>query len=500
MLPDRLLGWLRPACRCAVVTPVGPGHRDLYRECEASVRDAWRGNRGPFTHLELIAIDDQEGRLGRSHARNEGVRLARAAGAHWIFFLDADDLMLPGAFGEVAHRIEQYDAIWGLITSRSMDAVEHHLRLPQILNIDRIEQVIVFDPFLTLQMGHFVRVEAALATPFDEQLDAGEDFDYYLRLWRDFRCVKIPASLSVARQGRRSGGPRGATPEAWGNAVRTRLAAERTRFALGADEPQTLTLKNAAVADLQAFYRARGLADAQNYAQLARDMPYRGWHSIGEFDGRPFMMYSDNDDPVCLSLAWTGEYHFLAARIWQRLARDAGTILDAAAGTGFYTLLAERAARTGAAIYCFEPDAVTQRRLKLNLDASEAGVEILGNALDAGDRSTAPAWRHAASVAELLRIDGAHAGADAAIGCALSGQRPDFLFVTPACGASIAEKNLLAAAEYRFYALDDAASRVVPADPRNGTTYHWWATRRAVSEVAAIVRDAGGTLQETVSP
>src|SRR3954466_12519651 len=88
----------RSRLKCAVVTPVGPGHAERARECKSSIETAWRESQGPFSALEFSFVDDGAGKLGRSKARNEGTQRARQGGADWIFFLDADDLMSARAF------------------------------------------------------------------------------------------------------------------------------------------------------------------------------------------------------------------------------------------------------------------------------------------------------------------------------------------------------------------------------------------------------------------
>src|SRR5512146_1130138 len=107
--------------KCAVVTPVGPGHEYLAEDCIESVKEAFTTGRGPFSNYAIIRIDDTSGSLGRSEARNRGVTQARKEGADWIFFLDADDLMHPDAFGAMTAYHADYDAIWGLICELAED-------------------------------------------------------------------------------------------------------------------------------------------------------------------------------------------------------------------------------------------------------------------------------------------------------------------------------------------------------------------------------------------
>ena len=64
-----------------VCIPVGPGHEEVALEAAQSCMSLG---------FDVIPIDDTQGLLGRSKARNIGVKLAKS---EWIFFLDADDVM-----------------------------------------------------------------------------------------------------------------------------------------------------------------------------------------------------------------------------------------------------------------------------------------------------------------------------------------------------------------------------------------------------------------------
>ena len=64
-------------------------------------------------------------------------------------------------------------------------------------------------------MGHFVRTDLAADILFDKDLDFGEDFDYYLRLWNGRRCIKIPTALFLNRIGHSAQGPRSGNGLQW---------------------------------------------------------------------------------------------------------------------------------------------------------------------------------------------------------------------------------------------------------------------------------------------
>ena len=159
--------------KCCVVIPVGPGHAILAERACASVYQAMSKGMGAFSAVEVLCWDDNAGQ-GRSRARNLAVRQAVAEGADWIFFLDADDLLDERAFEQVADYLEHHEAIWGAIHECSPDGHGRHCRPNQVMPIHRIEDILRNDPFLTLQMGHFVKARIALDNPFDENMDCGE--------------------------------------------------------------------------------------------------------------------------------------------------------------------------------------------------------------------------------------------------------------------------------------------------------------------------------------
>ncbi len=209
--------------KCAVITPVGPGHEATYRACRSSIDKAWAHGQGPFDALEIIPMWDLEGAHGRSARRNEGIDEAIRRECDWIFFLDADDLMDVGVFVSFAEHADELDAIWGNICESNIDESDVHLRPNQIESATTIEEILLTHPFLSLQMGHFVRSACAAAVKFDVSMDTGEDFKYYLEIWSRFRCAKVPAVFFINRRGRHSTGPRSADGGQWTKVVQNQI-------------------------------------------------------------------------------------------------------------------------------------------------------------------------------------------------------------------------------------------------------------------------------------
>jgi hypothetical protein len=204
--------------KVAIITPVGPGHAPLAVECVTSIMNAWNYSRGKFTELELLVMPDLEGQYGRSSRRNSGIDEAIEKGCDWLFFLDADDLMALEAFEIASNYLDDYDAIFGNICEKNPDGVPE-LRAGQVKNITDYSDILLNDPYLTLQMGHFVKTQCANAIRFDVGMNAGEDFEYYLNLCDQYKFIKIDSVLFVNRRGMHSTGPLSATGGDWRVAV-----------------------------------------------------------------------------------------------------------------------------------------------------------------------------------------------------------------------------------------------------------------------------------------
>lgn len=195
-----------------VIIPVGPGHERIVNEAIDSVYKASK-KKGKFKNPIVCTIDDTQGKLGRSKARNQGVLRSKT---DWVFFLDSDDLMHPKALKYASDYLD-YDGIWGEIYSsenNGMPMKRYGQVYPKNLNELRF-----YDPTLTIQMGHFIKRDIALENPFNEDMDCAEDFDYYLRVWKH-NCIKINKPLFYNRRGYHSQGPRSATGREWSEKVK----------------------------------------------------------------------------------------------------------------------------------------------------------------------------------------------------------------------------------------------------------------------------------------
>ena len=177
--------------KLTVITPVGPGHESILPLAALSVLHL---EYHEFTEIQHVIVNDTKGKLGRSKARNLGMETP----ADWYFFLDADDVVMPYAPKFVKG---QSVAVFG--------AVQINGRVPPINKwpCSTKEELFKHGGEGTLCMGFFVKAEVAREVRFDETLDRGEDFDFYMRL-PSFYKVKSPL-VSVNSKIPSAVGPRG---------------------------------------------------------------------------------------------------------------------------------------------------------------------------------------------------------------------------------------------------------------------------------------------------
>jgi len=121
--------------------------------------------------------------------------------------------MHPDAFATLAD-YDDYEAVWGAILELSNGVAVWRYQVPRIQSY---KELIAFDPYLTLQMGHFVRRESVVL--FDEEMNCGEDWKYYLEMWRTRKCIKIEYPLFLNQRGEHSSGPKSASGRDWNIAV-----------------------------------------------------------------------------------------------------------------------------------------------------------------------------------------------------------------------------------------------------------------------------------------
>ena len=210
--------------RICVMIPIGPGHAEMAKQ---AVRSVMAANKAESVNVAVAYEGDPDGKKGRSVTRNSLLRLAGPS--DWLFWLDADDLMAPDAFRGFLAALEadpSLDAVWGQIAEWRGPEHPPLIRDPQVYPAS-YRELIQADPFRSLNMGYFVRASVQAQEPWREDLNAGEDFDMYLRLWKGYRCAKVQTPFMLNRRGFHSQGPKSATPGEWRRAALGMLAEAR---------------------------------------------------------------------------------------------------------------------------------------------------------------------------------------------------------------------------------------------------------------------------------
>lgn len=182
-----------------VVTPVGPGHENVAVNAARSVNLASTNAKylvpRQFSSVRHEIVHDANGDLGRSRARNIGID--RDPAADWYFFLDADDSMCLDA---LAMNDMEAPATFGAV---SLDG----MALRNNVWPCGWRDVALRGALGTLSMGFFCRADIARELRFNEEMDRGEDFDFYMRLpgFTKRECVLV----EIGRKHPSAGGPRG---------------------------------------------------------------------------------------------------------------------------------------------------------------------------------------------------------------------------------------------------------------------------------------------------
>ena len=211
--------------KVGIITPVGPGHEVAYASCLNSIVTAWQHDQGLFSEFEIIMMLDLEGDFGRSQRRNDGIDEAISKNCDWLFFIDADDLMMPDAFKNAAQYVNDYDAIFGNICEMPFGQPELAvLREGQLTTTEDFNDILLNDPYLTLKMGHFVKTKCAAEIKFDVDMNTGEDFKYYLELCQKYKFIKAPEILFINQRGNHSSGPRSANGGDWRASVESQIS------------------------------------------------------------------------------------------------------------------------------------------------------------------------------------------------------------------------------------------------------------------------------------
>jgi glycosyltransferase involved in cell wall biosynthesis len=182
-----------------------------YPRIEVLVVDALGSGRPPLEAtcgVFPLRVCSQARRLARSEAANLGLEQARGS---YIVFLDDDDWFLPNHVAALVAALEQHPEV--LVAYAGVRLVRPVEGAGDVLS----------EPYssVALRSGNFIPLHAALfrrsvvdrGFRFDQQLDAYEDWDFWLQLSREGEFVHVDQVSACYRAGGASGVGVGASAE-----------------------------------------------------------------------------------------------------------------------------------------------------------------------------------------------------------------------------------------------------------------------------------------------
>lgn len=190
----------------SVIIPVGPGHRrfvlDALDSLMAQDIHAWEavvvndtGEAWPSSGIEgapWARVVSTEGHKGAGAARNLGLREARGA---LVYFLDADDQLVPGALRKALRAYTEGRAAYiysDCLTLAGEQRTEVYHR-----TYDYSQKTFAMQHGMPILIA---REHALAAGPFDETLAAWEDWDWIVNLAVQGYCgLRVPEALYIYR-------------------------------------------------------------------------------------------------------------------------------------------------------------------------------------------------------------------------------------------------------------------------------------------------------------
>jgi len=178
--------------RIAVITPVARGpHRLHVSDAVASTTafplhvvvydGAQQSPPAPQFEDERdrVAVITTDDPVGRSEARNIGIRAADAAGFEWCLFIDADDLMLPTAWADLQDAKEA-DLYYGEHFFEDGSGSYNHVPFDADTRAKLLEAP-TRAKLIVPNVSYAVRTERALRVLFDPMISHGEHFDFFIK-------------------------------------------------------------------------------------------------------------------------------------------------------------------------------------------------------------------------------------------------------------------------------------------------------------------------------
>ncbi len=332
---------------------------------------------GPFEQVEIITGEGLSD-VNVPEIKNHCLAKAAESGAGWCLVMDPAHRLAPESPKLLSEAFGQCQGIWGLFATYTPQTAEYSIRIPQILTMDRPEDLLIFDPMLALQGPYYVRTDAALEVKYDPRQNIAWDLDFALRFWPGRTARKVPTLIGGTLEMSE------AKFNAYLSVSQEIVVKSRKNAGLVRETPAIIQRVNDKVLELQAYCRSEKAIPSDKVPELAQMLPFRGLMDVSLNEQIGFHVLNMNDDDIANQMAWTGTYKNLATSLWTTLAaQNPGLILDCGAYNGIYGMIAGACSPQSLAI-CIEPEREAFARILLSLQANTLqNVSAVQYALDA---------------------------------------------------------------------------------------------------------------------
>ncbi len=362
--------------KLAVILTVAPENapEDLLHSLQ-NIQEFWAAGVEPFTSMVLITPEGLED-APLAEQKNFCLALAAQNNAGWCLILNPGDVLALTETEDLQDLFASQEGIWGILSSHKPDGT-FSMKLPQVLALSDYQELLYYDPMLTLGSPYFVRTDAAMETGFSPDYPLAHDLHFAIRFWARWTALKTRTLI---------GGSQNA--DSWGNeSLREEygeiILSARQELGLLRETPEIVEAVNLKIRDLQAYCRGKQAISEEYVPELRKLMPYRGLQDVTITPQHGFMLFTNNDDIIADHLAWRGIYKELKTTVWAMLAaQNPGIIFDCGAYNGFFGLVAATVTQDNQ-VYCFEPEREAFSRVVENIrNNNMRNMQVMQYALD----------------------------------------------------------------------------------------------------------------------
>lgn len=343
-----------------ILTSPAAEEQQTYQSALQNIRDFWSAGVPPFETMVLITPEGLE-HAPLAEQKNHCLALAAENNAGWSLIRTPSQHLALKATDELEKQFADQQGLWGLVAGYLPEENGFSMKLPQVMKMDDFQELLFFDPLLTLSGPYFVRTDAALETGFNTDYPLAHDMEFALRFWARWNGRKAPVLIGGCLE----------KDFMVNEATREELAevalAARQEIGLLRETPEIVEKINANIRTTQSYCRGKQAVEPEILPEITTLMPYKGLLDVTISPAHGFMLANDSDDVIADNLAWRGQYQPMKTAIWTVLAaQNPGLVFDCGAFNGFYGLVAATVSPESQ-VFCIEPEREAFARIVRNI-------------------------------------------------------------------------------------------------------------------------------------